>query len=255
MNWQNTLSAERLPSFHFINSTTGWLAGEFYDDVGHRAITIRKTTNSGLNWIVQYIDTTKYSLRAIYFINSTTGFAGGGYNTNPVLLKTTNSGINWIILSNLIQYGINDIYFLNQNTGWIVSGDYYNGKLQMTTDCGSSWITQYTHTKSLYDIFMKDSSNLWVSCDGGIILYSSNLGNNWSTINTEQPFATESYIWFHDVLTGFAGFSGILQKTTDGGQNWYTSLYDGIYSVKSIFFLNQNTGWAGGGTLYSLGTT
>ncbi|MEZ4690216.1 MAG: hypothetical protein R3A12_08535 [Ignavibacteria bacterium] len=50
----------------------------------------------------------------------------------------------------------------------------------------------------------------------------------------------------------YAGSAVIILKTTNGGENWITK-YDSINNVlHSVQFVNENTGWAVGGTLRSL---
>lgn len=44
-----------------------------------------------------------------------------------------------------------------------------------------------------------------------------------------------------------AGDNGTIMKTTDGGKNWVTQKSNSTATLNSIYFLDQNTGWAVGG--------
>lgn len=90
----------------FINATTGFLG------VMNK---IYKTTNSGNNWSIVYENLGSYlnTIRDIYFINSTVGFAAGGYTGDTTkkcrfLVKTTDGGNSWN-------------YLINDNTGYMIS--------------------------------------------------------------------------------------------------------------------------------------
>jgi hypothetical protein len=69
----------------FTNISIGYIAG----DSG----TVLKTTNGGLNWIMQATETFEH-LNAIFFADSATGWAAGG---NGIILKTTTGGVTRLI--------------------------------------------------------------------------------------------------------------------------------------------------------------
>jgi hypothetical protein len=81
-NWSEyqTASGDTLNKIFFLNSKTGWVAG----DSGY----ILRTTNAGTNWLKQETSTTA-NINGIYFINKDTGFAVGD---NGLLLKTYTGG-------------------------------------------------------------------------------------------------------------------------------------------------------------------
>lgn len=111
--------------------------------------------------------------------------------------------------------------------------------------------------RPLTSIHKISSNNIWIF--GGEIAYkSTNNGNSWldpikmnipvGGLSNNQYPESNGLIYFTDSLTGWAcQYSDALLKTTNGGNNWITkpSGFSGIY-LKTIFFLNKNTGWAGG---------
>src|ERR1700680_4708681 len=77
------LSRTSLYSLYFINENTGYV-------VGHNG-TIIKTTNGGVNWIIQQSNNNN-DFKGVYFIDSNVGYIVG---YNSTFLKTTNGGNLW----------------------------------------------------------------------------------------------------------------------------------------------------------------
>jgi photosystem II stability/assembly factor-like uncharacterized protein len=125
--------------------------------------------------------------KKIQFTNDSVGYVNGiSESTDLICLKTTDKGLNWNC--NYIQGGYpatNDMYFLNQNSGWIVTGF---GGVYKTTNGAINW--------------------------------------------TRLPYPTSNdlidRVYFIDALTGFVvarnyssqRATGLIGKTTNGGQNW-----------------------------------
>jgi hypothetical protein len=109
----------------FVNSSTGWAAGELIMYGGWFSIV--KTSNGGLNWNVQF---TNHGLYSIYFPNINTGWTVGD---GGKILSTTNAGANWITESSGTSNNLWSVYFANFLTGWTVGA---NGTILKTTDGG-----------------------------------------------------------------------------------------------------------------------
>ncbi|MCI0472469.1 MAG: YCF48-related protein, partial [Ignavibacteria bacterium] len=76
----------------FINSLTGYVAGEVYTDPpGILRQVILKTVNSGTTW-TEILRTPGTGLNSVNFCSSASGWAVGG----NVLLGTVNGGQNWV---------------------------------------------------------------------------------------------------------------------------------------------------------------
>jgi hypothetical protein len=128
------------------------------------------TSNMGANWSTQTIPLTW--LAAIYFVNSTTGYAGG-YSTSPGLIKTTNSGTNWATTTSP--------YTTGTIAGITGAGDQiWAASMALTvsysSNAGANWAVQYTVTAgSFYHIVKaRNGSTLWgVRSNGGISRYGT----------------------------------------------------------------------------------
>jgi photosystem II stability/assembly factor-like uncharacterized protein len=101
-------------------------------------------------------------------------------------------------------------------------------------------------TEDLYSVYFADTSNGWVVGTGGVIIHSSDGGNNWVVQSSGISDSLNS-VYFIDASIGWiAGRKNIL-KTTDGGNSW-TNIVTAPpnQSFYSIFFIDQNKGWVGG---------
>lgn len=226
VNWlvQNSWleSSEGFPTIFFMNENTGWCSPNF------------KTTNSGVNWFTETITGS-----SVYFVNDTHGWKVS--DTPGTIYRTTNSGINWLPIYCSIE-NIPDIHFVDSLFGCGVA-DF--GQTIMSSNGGNSWMTIsegfYNNIKRLSAV---DSNYLWAACSVGIILRSTNSGLNWS----EHYVGSSSEIndlYFVNHSTGFAvNWEGNVLKSSNGGINWFVIDSSG-YIPRSVYFINQYTGWVG----------
>ncbi len=278
INWSLNLSdtSAAMRTIFFPDEITGYMTGT--KGIWSDSVLIYKTTNAGAAW---YLINTGLNndVRSSCFTNGNTGYLGC---QNGIILKTTNGGINW---QNLGSQGnsISRIHFINSNTGFInsqlytkkttnaglnwanivipESNFYYdgitnyvsvggNGRISKSTNNGLNWIN---YSSSIYNGYCNDietvnQNTCFVACDG-IILRSSNGGQNWSKF--ENPnMATYSSIFFLNELTGYAGGlfstngSTNIQKTTNSGLNWFDVNAHNVINVYNIFFPAAQTGYA-----------
>ena len=212
----------------FTDENTGFAGG----DEG----TILKTTDGGESWTSNSSGTFD-NINVIYFIprsKGMIGFIGGSFSNavsekNLPFKKTTDGGTNWTIIESKIPpYSINTIYFLNADTGF-AAGSLY---------------TQCKYYSSCYDNY---------------ILKTTNRGIDWDTINMKVGIDVEATIksmFFTDIKTGYAVGNtqendGLFVKTMDGGNTWLGMRISKIQDFdlrrfNSIYFTDQNTGYASG---------
>ncbi|MCU0373321.1 MAG: T9SS type A sorting domain-containing protein [Ignavibacteria bacterium] len=260
---QNSGTSRNLNNLYFINSNTGWVAG---DSV------VLKTTNGGQNWIIQSLPV-QAKINSVNFLNANTGFLAGernysSYVLGTYVLKTTNGGINWnIIYSNtpaiIGTAYIRDVYAINENTVIRTYSQYLayesSGSILKSTDGGISYSNSLLcgPTKGLSFI---NSQTGWSTCayssewGPGVfrIFRTTNEGSNWSVMLSDSIIKIEGRgIQFLNASTGYViGYKGgptVILKTTNGGINWAKdSLIN--YNNRSMYFANVNTGWIGGYT-------
>jgi len=95
-------------NFEFLNVNTGYATGSHKSAYDYCGGYIAKTTNAGLNWVVQTTNTNLF-LRDIHFLNENTGWVVGD---SGLILKTTTGGTTFI---NNIGIEIPSKYSLSQN--------------------------------------------------------------------------------------------------------------------------------------------
>lgn len=222
-----------LNNIFFINTQIGWI-------VGNNKV-IKKTINGGSTWITQSTGlSTNYtgSLKTVFFIDENTGWAGT--TAEKILLKTVNGGTTWSRMNDTPTPFVN-IFFIDQNNGWAVGDNVYK-----TIDGGITWIVvSGAFDGGLKKVYFNDANNGYIA--GVSSLYRTiNGGLSWIKQNysgvlgatTMSVIGTE-HIWF-------AGPNGSIASTIDGGNSWIKLTALTTSSLKDIFFIDNNIGWAVG---------
>ncbi len=228
------------------------------------------------NWKIarRTVETDK-NLRAVYFVDSMTGWAAGDAGA---VYRTTDGGKSWKPLLSGAVANINFIYFIDWNHGWMLgesSGrmtDETEGEniLLITTNGGRSWTR-----KSLPNVtclYFVDSRSGWAVGRNATLLKTTDGGLEWSKVESIEkliglPIESSSYnfgfsdIHFIDAQQGwlignFYGRArdniGGIFKTSDGGATWkripvtfqtqYTSGRFTPGQLHSVRFTDANTG-------------
>ena len=225
----------------FIDQFTGFV----FADSGK----VFRTTNSGNNWNLLN-QGNNYWFYDISFNNFPSGFATERFNR---ILKTTNGGENW---SSIYNYStrLNNIKFFNENTGLVGT---YGNKMLKTTDAGVNWDTiNLMHPSTPYTItdfsFINDSTG-WASghyrigfpfsYEKNAFWKTTNRGENWNLVFDSLGSGQNFHVQFLDQNTGHKVSNNRVQKTTNGGSNWFSIDLPGGFNVNDLKFINLNTGW------------
>ena len=112
---------------------------------------------------------------------------------------------------------------------------------------------------SLILVFFVNQNTGFIAGDSGNVLRTSNGGINWNVTNILSPAVSYKSVYFFDQNTGYiagriltidsisADAEAEIIKTTNGGLNWFSVLNDTGYTLRSVYFINSNTGYATGG--------
>lgn len=106
-------------------------------------------------------------------------------------------------------------------------------------------------TEWLQSVFFTDANTGYVTGNNGIVLKTTNAGNNW-TSQTLPPGYLLRFVFFTDINTGYIvsgdiiSTNGLVYKTTNGGVNWNTLALPYYCSLYSTYFNNSNTGYVTG---------
>jgi photosystem II stability/assembly factor-like uncharacterized protein len=147
-----------------------------------------------------------------------------------------------------------DVFFLNANTGWTMTG---GGMVLKTTNQGAHWNIIHNDTsKHFYKClkFYDALTGYSGSSSASAPLYkTTNGGVNWAVITNIplSPATGMSSVSIISSSTVYAcgSFVGNPQfaKSTNGGTSWtVVSLSTFLLGVSDIYFINANTGLAGG---------
>jgi photosystem II stability/assembly factor-like uncharacterized protein len=155
------------------------MAGGYPDDNSVTYGQIVRTVNGGRNWTLQWLDTLRYDLNDVDFVDTLYGWAVGGRDLTRelILLHTTNGGTLWSAQTPPSGYFLRAVCFVDRNNGWAV-GD--SGTILRTSNGGTTWLAQPSGTDArLRDVSFVDPSHGVVVGDG-TALYTTNGGTVWS---------------------------------------------------------------------------
>ena len=159
-------------------AVAGWCVGcwgsPFYGSY------ILHTTNGGITWDIQKLDTTIIGLYGIFFTSASKGYVVGASGT---ILSTANGGITWIKQLSGTTNDLWDVFFTDSNNGIVVGGN------------------------AVIDIPL-----------GGTILRTTNGGTTWNKQKIPTDIVLRR-VYFTDANQGTAvGFYGTILRTTTGGE-------------------------------------
>ncbi len=200
---------------------------------------------SQVNWVSQNSGTTA-SLDGVYFADENNGWVAGW---GQIILHTTNGGETWG-LQNTPVTSLHCIFFTDLMNGW-ASG--LGGDVVHTTNGGDTWVFQDNlDYQDIFKLYFTDANNGWAA--GGFFDYLSGSygraiynttdgGNNWN-VQYDVTFQAElQSIYFLDDNTGYAAGGSAIMKTTDGGSNWFIQRNLSFFSLGDIVFTNSTTGY------------
>jgi photosystem II stability/assembly factor-like uncharacterized protein len=191
-DWEkvNIPTDKNLKSVFFVSETKGFAGAE--------SASLFHTEDGGINWVEKNFSSPLMAeipdIDAIFFVDSLTGYFGGGYPQVLVIFqKTTDGGITWVS-ENLAGSGmIRDLSFRDADNGVIVGGSNTWDRF-LAVKNGFSYETQIYHNED-YDImscFITPSGKGWAVGGGGAIFYAEDFMGKWGQLylgSEDQPLA------------------------------------------------------------------
>ncbi len=171
---------------------------------------------------VEKIDSkTSDRLNDVYFIDNNIGFVVGGDRfQRTTILRTTDGGNTWKHYD--YPEAGKGIYGINAAPNGKLYAVGYDGKMLSSTDKGDSWqFIQLSLWKEFKDAgYFSTNKGLiigGVSFRAGYLLHVDANGqvNKWDSLGYEL-----NDLAIANSTTAYISGYGVLQKTTDGGQNW-----------------------------------
>ena len=236
----NSGTVENLRSIYFINSETGYVAGEYGK--------MYKTINGGNSWDTLNTGIIR-DINSLYFFNESNGIACAN---EGMIIRTSNAGINWTSIPGGVTGNLYAVSF-SSSRGVCAGAD---GTLLYSSNSGLNWTIAENGFFVIY--YGADMLSENISFAAGVntifqpfVAKSTNGGANWN-FNNFYLNGNEGNLYdinFINENTGFAA-SGVfdgqggISRTTDGGSSWSTQLFE--RQLYSIDFAGINTGYCVG---------
>ncbi len=110
----------------------------------------------------------------------------------------------------------------------------------------SGWKIQ-ANAVTFYKLYFVNSTTGWAVGSQGMILKTTNAGNNWESQKCPTKEELRS-IFFIDLNNGWISSRfGTIFKSTNSGYSWSKQTTNTDYDLNSIYFINTMTGWTCGG--------
>ncbi|MHC1706558.1 MAG: YCF48-related protein [Bacteroidales bacterium] len=216
----------------FLDDNHGWICTDH--PFTSQPSAVLKTTDGGQTW-------TEYSApqsgRAIYMIDSDTGYFGG---TNGMIYKTVDGAANWTyhgsLTGALYTFGFPP---WPANTGWAGG---YNGKLVKITPQGVIPVNLglFGH---VYCIDFPSVDRGYALLDYQMIIFFQD--GEW---HVEASYPSSSKTWLHFLNDTLGWCVGSVFLKTTVGIDWYQTDPSFVQtgSMMGVYFIDENTGWAVG---------
>jgi len=173
-----------------VDEWAGWMVAGYPDSMLTGQGFIVRSTDGGLTWDSLYQSLTYEDFFDVHFFNQLDGIVVGGdeADTSVIILKTTDGGFTWNPISAPANsYYLRAVDFVGDE-GWAV-GRF--GTIIHTTNSGNSWTFQTSPaTNTLFDVDFSDNLHGF-ACGQGIILYTTDGGQNWIQAGIEEHQNTE----------------------------------------------------------------
>jgi photosystem II stability/assembly factor-like uncharacterized protein len=182
-----------------------------------------------------------------------TGWGSRAAGLQPsIILRTTDGGANWTYETqaeeNRLYINMYGMAFKDELTGIAVGGSTYKGTVAYkTTDGGKNWSEISLPTGFSAKAISWINNKVCVVGSGGSIVISNDNGNNWKVVTPiiNSTLNDIDILPNNRVVAG--GFYGAFIYSDEYGNNWQSSYVAGnnvCPTVKDIFFLDENIGYA-----------
>ena len=164
----------------------------------------------------------------------------GADNNKEISLDSLNT-----IPSNLPFAKYRDLMFLDENTGYVLSDKF----IAKTTDGGHLWTTypipiDYPQQYPLKMQFIDNLTGYITAGENnlGILLKTTDGGQNWNTINLNTLDCPEGMFFLNNDI-GFITGKDLFAKTMNGGETWTNLKNDTTFKYfLGVNFKNENEG-------------
>lgn len=199
---------------------------------------------------------TRTDIRSVFMIDTNVAYAVGwgtfAAGLQPsIILRTTNGGETWTQVVQAEQNRTYDnlyyVWFKDSLNGIAVGGGVKGGVVVRTNDGGRTWVPLSSGIGATLYFVVGTGDTIIVGGSGGLVARSTDFGSSIRLVS-RIPSATIYSVQAVNRRNIYAsGYDGIFLRTVDGGSTWeasYVSVGTSAPNVNSIYFLNENVGYA-----------
>ncbi len=212
----------------FINTTTGWVAGDYVPSENSDGLPgIFASTNGGVTWTREKLPSGAPDMTGLQFLDGSDGWAVGTsydqddeYPQQGWVLHTTDGGKSWARLAGLDDSLATTVHFSDAQHGWLggLNGVY------ATTDGGASW-QHVAGGDGVTAIAGLDAHHAWAFGAGFLVSTVDGSGDTAAPMTLVDDYDA----WYDRPATislspSDVGASGVgsTAYSTDGGASWRT---------------------------------
>lgn len=236
-----TYTTNRLNKILFTNANNAFVVG------GSRFLeaNIVTTHDGGNNWILSSHPDAGKGIYGIAQAPSgrimTIGFDGK-------ILCSDDTGKTWRMIQVSPWYSYKEITFKSDNTAIIIGGNSFNSGILIMVDADGNRTFYDSSAVEYNQIKMVDDYTGYMTCYGGV-KKTTDGGKTWIFLNIKNDNFTGIHIIGNEIWV--CGIAGSIFHSTDAGANWNkyrngNSLTNGNYTLKDIYFIDNQNGWAVG---------
>jgi photosystem II stability/assembly factor-like uncharacterized protein len=251
-NWLNSITSDNISYINFFDEVNGIIISE------NRT---HNTSDGGDTWSTRF--TNNYKMSNFHFLNPDTGFAiktvysylGGGKYT-ATILKTIDNGQTWVekeSFSSPWSFSFAKFQFINSQIGFIVEEDHFCKTIDggETWDC--EWLGQpFNYPKAIY--FLNEDTGWVVGHGNSLHGPSYSVSRISKTIDGGETWIDQDCgdnpwlytVYFHDENIGWAGGDEGVFHTTTDGGTTWSNLKISSKDLRNIFAYDINNVWVTG---------
>jgi len=216
-----------------------------------------QTSDGGQSWSPQQESVSANGLNGVAFVGARTGTAVGDVGT---ILRTKDGGQTWRTQNSGTDIPLAGVAAVDSNVLMAVGGAPSTGTFVIvgTTDGGTTWID---HTPPdllvpMTAVACPTASVCTVVGYCGKITHTDDGGTTWTTQREAdcQTLPPLLGVYFADTANGIAVGPITILRTSDGGATWVLQQPPTNEPLRSVTFVDANTGFIGGGGTVGIGT-
>ena len=180
-----------------------------------------------------------YKYSDIFFLDDHNGWI---LSINGYLWKTTNAGTDWMRIYDSRIDTSGNITFVDEQNGWLI----LSNTLLRSSNGGLDWVQEYEFPLVLggYDITFANDSIGFAYTDYSILYKSVDGGESWNLVTDtlqniyDISFYKDSigYLCISHTSPNFITQTRYIYKTTDQGETWIRSYFEGGGLNESVYF-------------------